>query len=138
MDEAIPILNEKSRELSNLIENIRVRFDSQTQLQSGDMRNKFAVNVIQTKNLTDDRGDFSGGEGRVVDIITLLSLRYLLERMQNISFNILLLDEVLDSLDETNVDMVLNMIRELSSQYCAVLLTHTWKDRIECDEHLPM
>jgi DNA repair exonuclease SbcCD ATPase subunit len=138
LDEAIPVLNEKARELSGLVSNIKVRFDSQTQIKSGDMRNKFAVNVIQTQNLTDDRGDFSGGEGKVVDIVTLMCLRRLLETMQNISFNIILLDEVLDALDETNVDIVLGMIQELSEQYCVVLLTHTWKDRIECDEHLPM
>ena len=138
MDEIIPFLNEKARELSSLTSCIRVKFDSQTSLKGGDMRNKFSTNVIHTGNLTDDRSDFSGGEGRLVDIITLMSLRYALEKIQNVSFNILLLDEVLDTLDELNCELVLNMIRQMSANYCTVLITHTWKESIECDEHLPL
>lgn len=138
LDEAIPIMNEKARELSEMTEGIRVRFDSQSVLKSGEYRNKFAVNVIQTANLTDDRLDFSGGEGRVVDIITLMSLRYLLERMVGAKFNIYLFDEILDALDLDNITMVINMIRKLAENHCAVLISHTLRDYVEGDEHLTM
>ena len=43
LDESIPIMNEKAKELSNLTNNIKVRFDSQKALKSGDLRNEFSV-----------------------------------------------------------------------------------------------
>jgi len=138
LDEAIPIMNEKAKELSELTECIRVRFDSQTMLKSEVMRNKFNVNVIQTRNLTDDRGDFSGGEGRLVDLITLMSLRYLLERMQDTRFNIFMFDEVLDALDPENVQVVVNMLRGISLTCSVVLISHTLRDHVESDDHYPM
>ena len=138
LDESIPILNTKAKELSALTDTIRVKFDSQKSLKSGDMRNKFSINCIQIKNLTDDRDDFSAGEGRIVDLICLMSFRYLLERMHDTSFNVLLLDEILDALDPDNVQVVLNMIRKMSDEHCVVLISHTLRDWVECDEHLTL
>jgi DNA repair exonuclease SbcCD ATPase subunit len=138
LDESIPILNEKAKELSLMTDNIRVKFDSQKSLKSGDMRNRFYIQPIQTKNLTDDRDDFSAGEGRLVDLICLMSLRYLLEKMHGARFNVLLLDEILDALDPDNVTVVLNMIRKMAEDHCIVLISHTLRDFIECDENLSL
>lgn len=138
LDDIVPLMNRKARELSNMTECLRVRFDSQAAIKSGEMRNKFSVNVLNSTNLTDDREDFSAGEGKLVDIITLMSLRYSLEVMQDTTFNIYLFDEILDSLDPANVDTVIRMLRQLSTNHCVVLISHTLRDRIECDEHLPM
>lgn len=138
LDEAIPILNEKAKELSALTEQIRVRFDSTKMIGSGESRNKFSVLPIQTKNLTDDIEDFSSGESRLVDIITLLSLRNLLEKMHNVKFNVILFDEVLDSLDPSNVDIVLDVLQKLSQYYCVGLITHTLRGTVEADEVLAL
>lgn len=138
LDESIPLLNNKSRELCSLTNGIKVSFDSQTMLKTGEMRDKFSVNVIQTKNLTDDPKDFSGGESRIVNIIILMCLRNLLETMHNISFNILLLDEILDALDPDNVNVVLYMIRQMSDKQTPVLITHTLRDFLETDEVLQL
>lgn len=138
MDEAIPIMNAKAKELSSLTETIRVSFDSQKTLKSGDSRNKFSVNVIQTKNLTDDRNDFSGGEGKLVDIITLMCLRELLEKMYEMRFNIFLFDEILDALDSDNSLIVVNMLKKLSEEKCVILISHTLRDIIDADVHLQM
>jgi len=138
LDESIPIINDKSRELSSLTDCLRVRFDSQQQLKSGDLRNKFSISAIQTNNLTDSVEDMSRGEGRLIELICLLSLRHLLESMHSVRFNILILDEILDSLDPNNVNVVLSMIRKISEVQCVVLISHTLRDHIEVDEHLPM
>lgn len=138
LDEAIPLMNERSRELSNITSGIRVRFDSQTTLKSGDQRNKFSVNVVETRNLADKRDNLSGGEGRLVDLITLMCLRAVLEHMYDLSINIYLFDEPLDALDTDNVVVGLNIIRKIAADKCSVLITHTWKDSIECDQHLPL
>ena len=134
LDESIPILNHKAIELSKLTDNIRLQFDSQATIQSGEQRNRFTVNVIQTDELTDDRRDFSGGEGKLVDIITLFCLRYLIEKIHDISFNILILDEVLEQLDQDNVDVATNMIRKMKEDKCVVLISHTHRESLEVDE----
>lgn len=136
LDDSIPTLNEYASALSKETDSIRVRFDSQRPLKSGKLKNEFCVLPIQTRNLTDERGDFSSGEGRMVDIITLLSLRHLLEKTYDISFNISLFDEILDSLDISNAEIVSGFLRRMSETSCTVLITHTLRNNIEADELL--
>lgn len=136
LDEAIPILNEKAIELSSQTQCLRVRFDSQKMLKSKEYRNCFTVMPIQTQNLTDSREDFSAGEGRMIDLITLLSLRHLLERIHDIKYNVALFDEILDALYQDNVEVVVDFLRHLSKESCTLLITHTLRNNIEPDEHL--
>ena len=137
-DECIPILNQKAIELSSLTNNIRVNFDSQKKNKKGTLSDKFSVNAIQLSNLTDNVKEFSAGESRLVDIITLLSLRYLLEKIHDMKINLILLDEVLDALDPVNVEVVIDMIKKLAEDHCILLISHTFRDTIECDEHLQL
>lgn len=138
LDESMPTLNEKAKELSSRTDCIRVRFSSQKPLKSGELRNQFCVLPIQTTNLTDEREDFSAGEGRMVDIITLLSLRHLLEVTYERTFNISLFDEILDSLYRDNAEVVIDFLRKMSEESCTILITHTLKNYIEPDEHLEL
>jgi len=138
LDESIPVLNEKSRELSSKTDCIRVNFSSQRPLKSGEFRNQFCVLPIQTTNLTDDREDFSQGEGRMVDIITLLSLRHLLEETYDKTFNISLFDEILDSLYKDNAEIVIDFLKKMSESSCTILITHTLRNDIDPDEHLEL
>jgi len=134
LDEAIPILNKKARELTKSIDNIKINFDSQSVLKSGELRNKFTINVLQTKNLSSFE-ELSAGETRMVNIVVLICLRHLMEIMQNVKLNILLFDEILDSLDsDNNIPIALNIIKEITKEYYVALITHTFRDCIECDE----
>jgi DNA repair protein SbcC/Rad50 len=137
LDEAIPILREKAFDLSKLTGNIRVEFDSQSTTAAGEYRNKFNVNAVHSGNLS-ELDEFSGGETRMVNIIVLLCLRNLLETMQGVKINVLLLDEILDSLDPENAMVAVEMIRKLSKNYCVVLISHTLRDYIESDELIQM
>lgn len=135
LDESIPILNKRAKELCEMVNDINVRFDSQKTLKSGDLRNSFTVNAIQSKNLSGFE-EFSAGETRMVNLITLLCLRHLLEKMNNINLNILLMDECLDSLDSSNSVVVTEMLKKLSQEYCILLISHTLRDCVEADEYL--
>jgi exonuclease SbcC len=135
LDESIPILNQKARELSQCVNNIRVSFSSQTTLKSGKSNNKFNIDAIHTTNLS-EYSDFSAGETRLANIIILLSLRYLLETMSGKKTNILLLDEILDSLDEDNASVIAGIFEKLSSEYFVILISHTQKEWIQYDEEL--
>jgi len=136
LDEAIPTLNKEAKRLSAYSDTIRVSFDSQKLLKSGESRNKFSICALQTKNLTDDIRDFSSGEKKIVDIITLLSLKKLLETMHKKELNVLFLDELLDNLDSVNIDIVNKLLRKLAEDKCITLISHTQKDNIEADEIL--
>lgn len=133
LDDSIPVLNEKARELCDLAPTLKVRFDSQTALKSGDYRNKFGIEVLQTQNLSGLK-ELSSGEKRMTDIIVLLCLRHLLEERQNTKMNILLLDEILDSLDPENAALAVTMVKRLSEDHCVALISHTLRDYIESDE----
>jgi len=138
LDDSIPILNEYANALSRETDGIRVRFDSQRPLKTGKLKNEFCVLPIQTRNLTDEREDFSAGEGRMVDIITLLSLRHLLEKTYDIQFNVSLFDEILDSLDIFNAEIVSGFLKTMSETSCTVLITHTLRNNIDADEMLEL
>lgn len=137
LDESIPVLNSVSSEFQDMIPQIRVSFDSQTTLKSGDQRNKFSVNVLQTNNLSNAH-QLSAGEERIVNIIVLLCLRKLLETMQGVKLNILLFDEALEHLDPENTEIALHMIRKLSKDYFVSLISHTLRNNVECDEFLTL
>ena len=133
LDETIPILQNKANDISKNINGIRVDFDSQSVISSGEFRNKFSVNAVHTSNLSELK-EFSGGETRMVDIIVLLCLRHLLETMQSTRINILLLDEILDSLAPENASIIINVIKKLFGNYCIILISHMLLEYIEVDE----
>lgn len=137
LDEAIPILNKKALELSKMTSNIRVRFDSISQTKKGEQRNKFSISALNTLNLS-SLPEFSAGEKRLTNIIVLLCLRHLLETMYSVKFNIMLMDEIMDSLDFTNSELVSDMIQELAENYCIVLISHTARDFIDASERISL
>ncbi len=137
LDESIPILNNRAKELCEYFPKIKLRFNSQTSLKSGDVRNKFSLDVLQTSNLSELK-ELSSGERRVADIMVMLCLRHLLEQTYNSKMNILLLDEILDSLDPENAMAAVNVVKNLSEDHCVVLISHTLRDYIEADETLTM
>ncbi len=133
LDETIPILNKRAIELCSLVPQLKINFDSQTELKSGEYRNKFNIGVLQTRNLSSHK-ELSSGEKRMVDIIIMLCLRYLLEMIQESRLNILLLDEILDSLDPENSAIAGEIVKKLSQDHCVVLISHTLRNYIESDE----
>jgi DNA repair exonuclease SbcCD ATPase subunit len=133
LDECVPVLNKRAKELSNMTKNIRVSFDSQTSLKSGEYRNKFSINVQQTDQLS-AFNELSAGEEKMTNIIVLLSLRYLLETMNGLQLNLIILDEILDSLDPSNVEICLDIISQLAKDHCVILISHTLRDSIECNK----
>jgi DNA repair exonuclease SbcCD ATPase subunit len=138
LDEIVPLMNIRARELSNATGKLKIYFDSQKETKSGKTKNEFVVSAVQTSNLTDEIDDFSAGERCLIDIITLLSLRYATEKINDTSYNIFFLDEILDSLDIPNSEVVINILRQLAKQYSVFLISHTLRDVIDCDEHLEM
>jgi len=134
LDEAIPMLNKKSRELCENLDNIKVYFDNQKETTKGEVKDDFIINAINYRELS-ELEDFSRGEKRLTDIIVLLCVRDLIEKLQGTKIDLLMLDEILDTLYQDNAESVVNMLMKLTEEQNCLLLTHTLNYYINPDEH---
>jgi|WetSurSiteA1Bulk_404760.scaffolds.fasta_scaffold00030_23 DNA repair exonuclease SbcCD ATPase subunit len=150
IDESIPFMNRRVTFYLDHLTNNRylVSFDTLSAIKSGEIRDKISVNVLDTYTKANSRIQLSGGQTRLIDISIILTLGDLQAKMQDVSFNILLFDEIFDSLDEENigfVSKVLTMIKEgfkdpdtdLESLPRSIyLISHRHEDQLEADETL--
>ncbi len=138
IDEAIPFMNERVSYYLDKFTSGRyiVSFDTIAETKSGAYRDKISVNVIDSHTRADNRVQLSGGQTRIIDIATILTLGDLQANIQGVSINILLFDEIFDSLDTENIGYVarvLNLIKENKSIY---LISHRHIDELETDQIL--
>jgi DNA repair exonuclease SbcCD ATPase subunit len=137
IDDAIPFMN---LTISNYLEKIGgryvVSFDTQAETKAGEFRDKIAVRTLDTKTKANSRKKLSGGQTRVVDIATILTLCDLQNTIQNIKFNIMLFDEIFDSLDDENIGYISNLLRSLLEDKSIYIISHRQIDQIEADDIL--
>lgn len=135
IDESIPFLNET---VANYLDMVGgryiVSFDTMSTTKAGEYRDKINVNVLDTQTKANKQKQLSGGQTRIVDIAILLSLCDLQNKVQDMKTNILLLDEIFDSLDDQNIGYVSNLIRTLVNGKSINIISHRHIDSIEADE----
>jgi len=138
IDEAIPFMNKRVDYYLNMLTNGRymVSFDTMDQTKSGTFRDKISVKVFDSVTRADNRLQFSGGQTRIVDIATILTLGDLQSNIQNIKFNLLIFDEIFDSLDEKNIDYVSRVMTKLKIGKSIYIISHRHVDQLEADEVL--
>jgi len=138
IDEAIPILNEEVTKYINFLSNGRyiVSFDTMKQNKKGVLSDKISVNVFDNETHANSRVKISGGQERLIDIATILTLGDLQSKMQDVKFNILLFDEIFDSLDTQNIENVCNLMRLVSQNKSVNIVSHRNIEEIEADETL--
>jgi len=137
IDDAIPFMN---LTISNYLEKIGGRYiasvDTQAETKAGEFRDKISVHVLDSKTKANSRKKLSGGQTRVIDICMILTLCDLQSNIQNIKFNILLFDEIFDSLDDENIGYISNLLRSLICDKSIYIISHRQIDSIEADENL--
>jgi len=138
IDDSIPFMNERIAEYMDKLSNGRyiVTFDTMKATKAGEFRDKISVEVFDNQTHADTRTKISGGQERIVDIGTILTLSDLQSNIQDIDFNILLFDEIFDSLDDENVGLVSNLIRRVAKDKWIGVISHRHIDQIEADEIL--
>lgn len=138
IDESIPFMNSKVSEYLEKISGGRyiVSFDTMRETKSGEFRDKISVNVLDTQTKANMRKKLSGGQTRVVDIATILTLSDLQCLVQDVKFNIMLFDEIFDALDDENIGYVSKILRYLAKDKSIFLISHRHIDSIEADEVL--
>jgi len=138
IDESIPFMNKQVSYYLDKISNGRyiVSFDTLKATKEGEFRDKVSVNVLDNFTKANSRVKLSGGQTRLVDIATILTLCDLQSDIQDIKFNIILFDEIFDSLDDENITYVSNLLRTIVVDKSINIISHRHIDQIDADEVL--
>ena len=140
IDDSIPFMNERVALYLDKLTNGRyvVSFDTLAATKAGEFRDKISVNVLDTFTRANSRVQLSGGQTRIIDIATILTLGDLQSNIQHIKINILIFDEIFDSLDEENINYVSKVLNKLKFGRSIYLISHRHEDQLEADEVLAM
>ena len=137
IDEAIPFMNDQIRYyLDQIGGRYIVAFDTLNKNKGGEFRDKISVNVFDTITKANMRKQLSGGQTRVVDIATILTLRDLQSNIQDMRTNIIILDEIFDSLDPKNIEYVSTVLRKMVKGNSINIISHSQIDQLDTDEVL--
>ena len=140
IDESIPFMNQKVAEYLDMLTNGRyiVSFDTLAETKSGEFRDKISVRVLDTHTQANSRVQLSGGQTRIVDIATILTLGELQSNMQDMTINILLFDEIFDALDDENIGYVSKVLNKLKKGKSIFIISHQYQDQVEADQNLAL
>ena len=95
-----------------------------------------SINVFDNINHANSISQFSGGQVRLIDIATILTLAELQTKYTNRNINIMLFDEIFDSLDEENISLVSKILKQISFLKNIIVISHVHFDQIEADDIL--
>ena len=140
IDQAVPLMNASMRKYLDLLSNGRyiVTFDTISQTKGGEYRDKFSVNVLDTKTQVNNRKQLSGGQTRLIDIATILTLRDLKAELGEVEFNLFGFDEIFDALDDSNIGYVCGILNSLKENRSLLVISHRHQDELEADNHIQL
>ena len=140
IDQAIPLMNRSMRKYLELLSNGRyiVTFDTISQTKSGEYRDKFSVNILDTKTQVNNKKQLSGGQTRLIDIATILTLRDLKKDLGEVDFNLFAFDEIFDALDDENIGSVCGILNSIKEDRSILVVSHRHQDQLEADSHIQL
>lgn len=123
LDDITPFLNKRANKYLKVLSGGRlsVNFTTQTKLKSGDMREKFQIELHNEDGGSSYMSN-SSGERRRVDVAVNLALCDLISSRANKKINLLFADEVFDSLDSQGIDSVMELLRELARDKSSIFV----------------
>lgn len=122
VDSSLPLLNQEAARVSRALTGgaISVEFSATSEQKSGKVVDRFEVKVDNRHGAGDYQGN-SAGERAKVDLCVGLALQKLVASRSSASFNLAIFDEVLDHLDETAHERVLEVLSELDRESVLVV-----------------
>jgi len=131
LDTITPFLNQRSNEYLRVLTggNATVEFTTQTELASGEKRDKFAVNVSYKHGFNDYNG-ISGGEAHRVDVAAMFALGDLSSSRARAAVRLRLLDEPFDNLDSIGKERVFELMRDVLAPKVGTLLVMSHDDSL--------
>lgn len=122
LDSVTALLDTKANDcLSKLSSSLAVKFVTQEVLKSGDIRDKFDVNIYNNSNKTQFYRLSAGQKARVSFAVNY-ALKILAEYYHNIKINFTFIDEALDNLDSVGIQQVIHNLREQLQQYTSIFV----------------
>jgi DNA repair exonuclease SbcCD ATPase subunit len=121
----LPSFEQQTNSYLNRMEvGMRVRFDTIKEKKSkrGEFKQEFDLSIIDEHNEKRDLETYSGGESKRIGICVGFALRELTLTKGYSNFNFLLMDEVIDSLDETGIGEFFNLLNNVTGR--KLLITH--------------
>ena len=130
LDDITPFLNRRvNKYLKKLASNhIEVKFSAQTQLKTGEMREKFSIEILNEDGGSEYIAN-SSGEKRRIDLAVNLALQDLVASRSSKRINIAIFDECFDALDDIGTEQVIQLLQELSEEKSSIFV-------ISHNEHL--
>lgn len=126
LDSVTPFLNDKANFYAQALTggDITIEFKTQTTLRSGEVREKFSVEVTN-KNGADTYAGNSGGEKGRADLSISFSLSDLVASRARQAYPQRFLDEPFEGLDEAGVEAVMELLSEMAADAGSVfVVTH--------------
>lgn len=121
MDSVIPTIEERANHYLEVLADgdIRVRFDTQSQLKSGETREKLSIQwtIEGVEGATP-----SGGQRRKISIAVDLALMDLVASRNHAAIDFLALDEIFDGLDHEGKQRVMLLLHELRQKRSTILV----------------
>lgn len=126
LDDVVPFLNERANHyLGRLSDNsMEVAFNTQHQLKTGELRDKFSVEV-SNENGGDKYQGNSGGECRRIDVAVNMALQDLVHSRSNKKVDLIVYDEAFEALDKSGCEVVIELLEEKAKTCGSVIvITH--------------
>lgn len=140
IDVAIPHMNQCVREeLDRVCPGVfTVSFDTLSETKSGNVRDKFSINIIHNLKCATGHKKLSGGEKRIIDFACMSALRSLAEKLYNKMFSHIFYDEVLDSLDSECRELFCRSMKNQSEDHRNItMVTHALTEDVDPDRVFP-
>ena len=123
LDEITPFLNQQTNKYLSTLSagNLTAVWSTLTETKTAGLKEKFQIDV---KNATGGNGykSLSGGEKRKVNLACTLALQDLVASRTSKSFDIWIGDEIDDALDDTGLELLMNILKEKAVEKGTVLV----------------
>lgn len=116
--------------LSKIKTNLNVRIEGYKLLSDGKtVRENIAINILRNGEDKGKIGKFSGGEKVRVDICNILALQHLINlNSKSGGLDLLLLDEIIESVDTTGMQEILKQLNSVNRTICIITHVNSVKD----------
>lgn len=114
LDEVLPALNRHARRFAQALGagRLTVRFDTESALKSGEIRDRFEP-IVQLDHGAGTYAGLSGGWQRRVDLVELLALRAVAAELHG-GLDLLVLDEPFESVDDLGLESAVTLTHEVA------------------------
>lgn len=123
LDVVTPFLNARTQRYLHTLSHglIEAEWSTLSINKSGELKEKFQINVINKEGAKNYKG-LSGGEKRKVNLACALALQDLVASRADKSFDLWIGDEITDALDETGLEMLMSVLTEKTKEKGTVLV----------------